>query len=140
MEFEVSTQIKAKPQAVWAALTDGRMIQEWWDEGVVLEPRVGAFFQEPWQKGEGVYVFTTGKITDVVPGESIGLSWADEDWDFETHVTIGLREDSNGTEVAVRHAGWERAAAQDQARLMENHAGGWKSLLASLKQFLEQLT
>jgi len=137
VEFELSTLIKASPHAVWSALTDPAKLERWWDEGVILEPAAGGHFQEPWQRGEGVFVFTAGKVTEVVPSETISFTWADEEWGFETQVVFALTREEGSTRFSVRHLGWENAPTQERTQLMESHRGGWTSLLASLKDFVE---
>jgi len=103
----------------------------WWGEDVLLEPRPGGAFHEPWRDGEGQH-HTHGEIMEIDPPRQLRLSWRDEDWRFGTEVVFALSQTGGGSLIRLCHCGWQAAPAAQRARLVAAHRGGWDFHLGNL--------
>jgi uncharacterized protein YndB with AHSA1/START domain len=103
----------------------------WWGEDILLEPRPGGRFHEPWRDGDGQH-HTRGTVLEIAPPRRLRLSWRDDDWDFGTEVTFEISEAGEGSLLQLRHTGWQAAPEDRRAGLLEDHRGGWAHHLGNL--------
>jgi uncharacterized protein YndB with AHSA1/START domain len=134
-ELRLEQEVAAPPARVWEALIRPAL---WWNDGVTLEPAIGGQFFEPWTEG-GVAHRTFGIITAFEPPHRLAMTWKDEDWAFETEVTITIAAQQNKTLVSLRHHGWDAAPAEERDRLIAGHRSGWSRHLKSLAACAESM-
>jgi len=113
---------------LWEALVQPVL---WWGRDILLEPRVGGEFHEPWQDANGLH-HTRGKVTVFDPPERLGLSWSDDDWDFETDVTFLISGEEQGSRITLCHTGWQAAPGSLREDLVASHSHGWNFHLDNL--------
>lgn len=135
-EIKLEQQVAASPSRVWEALIRPGL---WWSDGVTLEPRIGGQFFEPWSDG-GIDHRTSGTITRMEPPHLLAMSLEDEDWDFETAVTINITARGDGSLVSLRHSGWKTAPEAERVQLVADHRSGWTRHLENLGACAESMT
>jgi uncharacterized protein YndB with AHSA1/START domain len=155
-ETKVTTQvyrvyIKAKPQAIWDAITKPEWTQRYGYRGIVEFDRLGAggkywFLAPPEMQSMGMpEVVVDGEVIEADPPRKLVQTWHplwDEEIAAETsRVTYDIEEDDGGvTRLTVTHEleGAPRTAEQvaSVARLHEG-GGGWSWILSDLKTLLE---
>lgn len=135
-EIRLEQQVAASPSRVWEALIRPGL---WLGGGVTLEPRIGGRFFEPWNDGV-VEHRTFGTITQMEPPQLLSMSWEDEDWDFETAVTVSIVADGDGSLISLRHGGWEEAPEVERAKMIADHRSGWMRHLKKLGACAESMT
>jgi uncharacterized protein YndB with AHSA1/START domain len=155
-ETKVTTQvyrvyIKAKPQAIWDAITKPEWTQRYGYRGIVEFDRLGAggkyrFLAPPEMQSMGMpEVVVDGEVVESDPPRKLVQTWHAL-WDEEiaaetTRVTYDIEEDDGGvTRLTVTHEleGAPRTAEQvaSVARLHEG-GGGWSWIISDLKTLLE---
>jgi len=124
--------INAKPESVFAAITQPDEITRWWANQVTAEPTVGSLAEFRFDNGE----IMTMKITDLDPGRK--LSWMVRSAPQYAHLWEGttiswdLAPASNGTKLIFGHHGFATVdAGYAQTR------AGWTYFLGSLTSYLE---
>lgn len=136
----VLTRDVARPREhVWRCLTDPACFKVWWRDNLEFEARLGGRFVEPWVDPSGRQRRTQAEVTAYQPPEGLVMVWADEDWEFDTVVSVTLTPIDGGTRVTIEHQGWERAAEPDRATYLLDHHGGWGRHLDNLAAFAEDL-
>ncbi len=135
LTLEASIHIRATKDLVWRAFIEPERLAQWWGH-MELESRLGGRFVERWTDEAGRRVVTSGRIVALDPMKRIGLSWADDDWSEETHVSILLDRTMSGTRVKILHSGWDRLA--DGERMMNEHKTGWRMHLENLRIHCER--
>lgn len=123
----------APVERLWEVLVHPAL---WWGEDVVLEPRPGGAFHEPWRDALGQQ-HTRGSVLDIAPPHRLCLSWRDDDWTFETAVRFALRAEGGGSRVDLCHSGWQAAPDAHRAKLLNAHRDGWTYHLANLASCAE---
>jgi len=109
----------------------------WWGEDVLLEPRPGGTFHEPWRDAAGQH-HTRGDVLEIVAPSLLCLSWRDDDWSFGTQVSFALSEAGEGSLLRLRHSGWEAAPDDRRPGLLDDHRGGWAHHLRNLAACAER--
>ncbi|MER8828848.1 SRPBCC domain-containing protein [Mesorhizobium sp. M0938] len=104
-----------------------------------LEPRIGGHFFEPWSDGVLEHR-TTGTITEIDPPHLLAMTWKDEEWEFETALTVTIVGQSGGALISLQHRGWEGAPVEERAPLISDHRGGWSRHLKNLAACAESMT
>jgi uncharacterized protein YndB with AHSA1/START domain len=103
-------QIKAPPQAVFAAFVEPARILKWWgpDAGPTLlaetEVRVGGRFRVVFETLDGERHENSGEYLEIDPPARLVMAW----WwastpDRRSRVTVSIRPISNGSELTVHH-------------------------------------
>ncbi|MCE7028007.1 SRPBCC family protein [Jiella avicenniae] len=134
------TRDVSKPREhVWRCLTDPNCFKVWWRENLEFDARLGGRFVEPWIDPSGKHRTTRAEVTAFQPPEGLVMVWADEDWEFDTVVSVTLTPIDGGTRVTIEHQGWEKAAEPDRATYLLDHHGGWGRHLDNLAAFAEDL-
>ncbi|MDZ4310731.1 MAG: SRPBCC domain-containing protein [Cypionkella sp.] len=130
-------RIKASPSKVWAAITQPKLMPQWWgpDAGPTLraetDVRPGGRFSIVFRLLNGDEHNPTGVYREVVPKKKLVFTW---EWpgsaERESLVTFLLKPFDGGTELTLIH----RHLPDEEARV--SHALGWNGLLDKLLVFL----
>lgn len=134
--IEITKRIAAPRERVWECLITPELIRAWWGSHVKLHAHPGGRLEERWRNLDGRMVTTRGEITHWQEGESFSMTWADEDWDDNTQLTISLQSRDDGTQLTLRHEGWVWLGAA-AANLQDAHRVGWQGHLDDLQQLAE---
>ncbi|MCQ0986277.1 SRPBCC family protein [Jiella marina] len=136
----VLTKDVRKPREhVWRCLTDPNCLKVWWRENIEFEAKLGGRFVEPWVDPSGRERITRAEVTAFHPPEGFVMVWADEDWEFDTIVSVSLTPIEEGTRVVIEHQGWEKVGEPDRATYLLDHRNGWEHHLGNLAAFAEDL-
>ncbi|MNL14416.1 hypothetical protein D3C87_1353530 [compost metagenome] len=137
--IELSVIIRATAPEIWRALTDRDDLEEWWSEGVTLEPKVGGKFREDWEDDEGKPQLATGKVLAVKPNKEIRFTWNEKNWakDAFTECLISIEDSKTIRTLTLKHSGWEIFPEGKRAKLMKDFQVGWDYHLKELKSFLD---
>ena len=133
----LSRDVAASPSSVWRCLTEPGCFRTWWRDNLDFEPREGGRFVEPWVDPSGRSRTTRAMVTSFQPPRGFVMVWADEDWDFDTVVSVTLEPRDGGTRVTIEHQGWEAAPEPDRATLLLDHEGAWNQRLTGLASHAE---
>ena len=130
-------RIKAPPAKVWAAITQPKLMMQWWgpDAGPTLsaeaDVRPGGRFSVLFRLLNGDEHNPTGVYQEVVPEEKLVFTWdlpgAAEP---ESLVTFRLEPFDGGTMLTLTHEHLPNEEARD------SHEQGWNGLLNKLPLFL----
>src|SRR6187549_2679538 len=131
-------RIKAPPAKVWAAITEPKLMMQWWgpDAGPTLraeaDVRPGGRFSVVFRLLNGDEHNPTGIYREVIPEKKLVFTWdlpgAPEP---ESLVTFLLEAIDGGTRLTLIHAKLPDEAA------CRSHEQGWSGLLDKLPVFLE---
>ncbi len=127
-EIRLNRDCAVSTERLWEVLVTPSL---WWGAEVRLEPRAGGVFHEPWRDSAGAHD-TRGEVVAYEPSRRLGLSWRDDDWTFDTHVTFELAEKGEGSRLLLCHGGWKDAPQHLQDRLLSSHRQGWTHHLDNL--------
>ncbi len=124
--FTVSDEIwvKAKPQQVFSALTDEKVLAKWWPKKAETDPRKGGQVMMEWFNGGTLF----SQYSDFVKDKEIGLAF------YGDYLTFTLTRKKGGTHVLVEHT----CSAN---KSLDNYIGvaqSWASQLCNLKAWLEK--
>jgi uncharacterized protein YndB with AHSA1/START domain len=131
-------RIKASPARVYAAITQPKLMMQWWgpDAGPTLsaeaDVRPGGRFSIVFRLLNGDEHNPTGIYREVVPEKKLVFTW---EWpgiaERESRVTFLLEPFDGVTELTLIH---ELLPDEDARR---SHEAGWSGLLDKLPVFLE---
>jgi uncharacterized protein YndB with AHSA1/START domain len=126
-------QIQAAPEQVYAALTEGEKLSEWWTRGSVSSPDVDAVAEFPFQNGGASPVVTRMRIQHLNPNKEVRWTCVrgPDEW-TGTRVSFRLEQKDDATIVHFAHRGWKETSDS-----YEHWSTKWGYFLLSLKQFLE---
>lgn len=139
-QIELSIVVKASGGEVWHALTDRDELDNWWGDGITLEPRLGGRFQEKWEDDQGQLQVASGKVTAIKNKKSITFTWSEKMWPQAaiTECTFEIVEVGAGkTQLTVRHGGWETLPQALRAPALKDFKTGWNFHLKELKEYLD---
>lgn len=132
------------PHDAWDLFTT--RLQDWWPlkshscsgdpkARVVFEPRAGGAVVEIASNGER---HAWGTLTEWAPPHALAMTWHPaQPTDQATRLRITFEAVGSGTEVRVRHDGWEaRGAASEAAR--HEYDRGWPIVLQGLARLAER--
>lgn len=134
--IELKTVIPLPPETVWDYLTGDAHVENWWGEGVTLEPFQKGRFIENWTDAAGRGRVTTGMITAFEPPARLQFDFRRDDWERATRVEFLLSPDGKGTKVELQHSGWD-VIADEAARKKEvdAHAERWAEILKNFSAY-----
>ncbi|ORE98813.1 SRPBCC domain-containing protein [Aurantimonas sp. 22II-16-19i] len=135
----LTRDVRRPREHVWRCLTQPDCFKLWWRENLEFEAQLGGRFVEPWIDPSGRERVTRAEVTAFHPPEGFVMVWADEDWEFDTVVSVTLTPIDTGTRVTIEHQGWEKAAEPDRATYLLDHQAGWDRHLGNLAAFAEDL-
>jgi uncharacterized protein YndB with AHSA1/START domain len=116
LRLRLAVTIAAKPDAVFAALTDAKAIGQWSGQKGKVATKVGGAFEffDGWVKG---------RVLEYKPGKTLSYTWHTEDWTADTQDSIVRYTFSpvkSGTKIILEHTHFPNE------REMKSHKGGWK--------------
>ena len=130
-------RIKASPARVWAAITEPKLIMQWWgpDAGPTLraeaDVRPGGRFSVVFLLLNGEEHNPTGIYQEVIPEKKLVFTWdLPGTRERESLVTFLLEPDDGGTRLTLRH----EHLPDEETR--NSHEHGWSGLLDKLPIFL----
>lgn len=134
-------RLKASPSKVFAALTDPRLMLQWWgpDAGPTLsaeaDVRPGGRFSVVFRMLDGSEHNPSGVYLEVRPDEKLVFTW---EWpgapERESLVTIRLAPIDEGVELTLIHSQLPDTAAQ------ASHRAGWEGLLNRLAAYVDPIS
>ncbi|HEY9057351.1 MAG TPA: SRPBCC domain-containing protein [Aurantimonas sp.] len=130
--------VDVSPASVWECLTEPECFKSWWRDEIEFEPRLGGRFVEPWKDPSGRQRTTYAEVTAYHPPRGFVMVWADEDWDFDTVVSVTLEQRGSGTRVTIEHQGWHAAPDAERASLLLDHRDGWSAHAAKLAAYAKE--
>ena len=133
-EFVYTTVIRTTPEKLWHALTDKDFTESYW---------YGCSLHSDWKVGSRMHMDRGGQVMNecVVlesdPPRRLAYSWHtvfDEDMKKEkpSRVTFVLEPGQDAVKLTVTHEGFPEGS-----KTLPSIAGGWPSVLSSLKSMLE---
>lgn len=128
--------IKAPPQQIWQAFTEGGHIQNWFAAEATSAPGVGGFINLVWDTAKS----DSGQhcvITEWQPEQRLVMSWRDApDGEHPLPIEVVLTAQDGGTLFRLTHSGFLSDASWDEE--FESHSRGWTYELKSLRHYVEQ--
>lgn len=137
--IELSVKLKASKGWIWNALTDRGELENWWSEDVILEPKVGGNFKEPWEDDEGQRQLASGKVTALKKEKLITFTWKEKSWPTKAQTLCTFTIEDSGSEriLSLRHEGWETLPEDQRKKIMKDFKVGWTYHLKELKSYLD---
>ncbi len=138
--IELSITVRANSVELWHALTDKDELENWWGDGVVIEPKLGGRFQEKWEDDEGNKQLASGKVLAIKNKKQITFSWTEKSWPKTafTECTFEVEEAGPGkSTLTVRHGGWEKLPEALRKQALKDFKTGWSYHLKELKEYLD---
>ena len=135
-KIEESTDIAARPEAVFRALVDADELVRWFPSRADSDARPGGAFEyacEFEQDPSRNHTYS-GDYREVTPHERVSYPWNGELG--TTEVEFRLEPANGGTRVTLVHSGWGTGADWDDS--LETHRQGWGFFLGNLKAHLER--
>jgi uncharacterized protein YndB with AHSA1/START domain len=116
LRLKIATTVAAKPDAVFAALTDAKIIGLWSGQKGRVASKIGGPFDmfDGWVKG---------KVLEFKPGKSLAYTWHTEDWTADTEPSVvryTFVPVNEGTKIVLEHSNFPNEGE------MKNHKSGWK--------------
>ena len=127
--FKLTVELSARPDIVFAALTEGRSIKAWSGQKGKVQLTIGGVFEmfDGWVKGR-VLLFKPGKI--------LSYSWHTSDWPEkapDSIVKYTLTKSTKGTKVLLEHKRFPNI------KEMESHKIGWmEHVFEPLEAYLQR--
>ena len=143
-DIRFAVKLRAKPTAVYQALTSARELTRWWLLGAETDARNAGRVRMVWprvRRGDGRRPRGLGEregmFVDLEPGRKV--AWLFNPAPGERRapplVSVFLGGRGSSCEVTLLHAGFPSAPSSD--RLYEGYARAWEDGLAKLKLYLE---
>ena len=128
LKLKIATTIAAKPDAVFAALTDAQAIGQWSGQKGKVASKIGGAFEmfDGWVKG---------KVLAYEPGRSLAYTWHPAEWQKEwdaSIVTYALTKTKSGTKISLKHSGFP-----NEKEMKSHHSGLDKHVFEPLKEFFK---
>ncbi|HSJ72995.1 MAG TPA: SRPBCC family protein [Miltoncostaeaceae bacterium] len=114
----------ARPEEIWAALTEAESIRRWLLAEAVLEPRVGGAFRLGWSGGEAA----EGTVLAWEPPRLLEVEWADGDG--RSVLRVEIAPSAGGAVLVLDHRDVPAGAAVSMG-------AGWDAHLTALGEALE---
>jgi uncharacterized protein YndB with AHSA1/START domain len=117
--FKVTITIAAKPNEVFAALTESKLIAKWCGQKGKVSSKVGGAFEmfDGW---------VSGKVLEFRPGKSLIYTWRPSDWpefEEESVVKYAFSASGKGTKIVLEHANFPNETEKKNTR------SGWKEFV-----------
>ena len=127
--LEVSLQIVAPPQRVFALLTDPDAISLWFAQVSGIEPHVGGAVEFVFFNENGSVSVFSGEVTDFEANARLGFTWHNRQWTFPPlRVLITLESVGAATLLRLRQTGFATAPPLER----DIHDEGWTRYLERL--------
>jgi uncharacterized protein YndB with AHSA1/START domain len=128
---ELSVHLDARPEQVWAAVTDQRALEQWFwpsrlQPRVTVDPRTGGRYRIA---SGAMGMAVSGRYLEATQPRRLVMSWRWDGDDRDSRVTLTLSGGADGTDLDLRH----EALDHDAAAL---HRQGWSDCLERLPDHL----
>lgn len=138
-DIRLSACLKAKPEAVYRALTSARELCVWWLDRAETDARNTGHLRMVWSAphhGDGNEV--RGVFVDLDPGKKVAWLWdgRSRGKGVPALISFFIEKRSRGSEVTLVHAGF--SASSSRAKVFDRYLEGWEDCLAKLKLYLEE--
>lgn len=133
----VEESFEARPETVWAAITNEEMMREWFFPNIPsFSPRVG-FETQFLIQNEGRDFHHLWIVTEVHPQKMIELNWRYKDYPGDSYVTFELEQEGGGTKLTVEARVMESFPDDVPEFRRESGIAGWKYFINErLKAYL----
>ncbi len=143
-DVRLTARLRAKPEAVYRALTSARELTRWWLLGAETDARNAGRVRMVWPRvrnGDGTrcrgFGEREGVFVDLEPGRKV--AWLFRPARGDSHapplVSVFIEGRGAGSEVTLIHAGFPSGPAADEVYC--GYSRAWEDGLAKLKLFLE---
>jgi uncharacterized protein YndB with AHSA1/START domain len=117
--FKLSFSVAAKPEEVFTALTDAKLIAQWSGQKGKVASKVGGKFEmfDGWVRG---------RVLEFIPSRSLSYTWLPGDWPEEAEESVvkyRLTSAKKGTKVVLEHSNFPNEAQK------KSHKSGWKEFV-----------
>jgi uncharacterized protein YndB with AHSA1/START domain len=130
--FVYAIYIKASPEKVFHALTDGPTTREYWFHENVSDWKPGSSWEH--RRLDGSAADVVGNVVECDPPLRLVTTWAApadrDDATKHSRVTFELKSVADTTRLVVTHDDLE-------PQMLDDASEGWSSVLSSLKSLLE---
>lgn len=133
--FVYVTYIRTTPEKLWAALTDGEFMKQYWF-GCHCESTWTA--GSPWKNvsGDGE-VLDVGEIVEAEPPRRLVIRWQNRskpelEAEGASLCTMELEPSGAAVKLSITHT-----VERDPSKLIAALSGGWPKVLSNLKSLLE---
>ena len=141
-EISMSVAIDAPPDEVWIACSSQEPLRTWFNDTLILEPRLDGTVQFDGSQGDEVY-HVRGRIVDFEAPRRVTIegTWEPCPTGEPTLLSLELAPaDGNGeqTQVTLRHHGFERLPSDQREATYEYFHRFWdRDELLPLKMYVE---
>lgn len=134
-------EIAAKPERIFAALTEPAQLLAWWGDRSTfpsthweVDARVGGKWLSRWRGPDGASFALGGEILEIDPPRLLVYSWWDERYPDLPLTTVRYELDATpaGTLVTVIHFGFDAARTD-----FDDYNGGWSTVVRKLRTHAE---
>ena len=124
--------VRAKPDAVFRAITDPKWLTRWLCDRAVLVPQKGSKYLLGWNNGPT----HTGSIVAFREGQRVALAWTWPGVELRgTVLSLSVKATEGGTVLDVEHSGFPRS--EKWTDIYGGAEWGWTYFAMNLKSVLE---
>lgn len=144
-DLRLTVVIRAKPEAVYRALTSARELCRWWLAGAETDARNSGRYRMVWPKIRGengsfpphaAFGEAEGCFVDLEPGRKVAwMRRSPRRQAFPPLSSFFIHPLKRGCEVTLLHSGFLKKPSADRG--YQGSALGWEDCLAKLKLYLE---
>ncbi len=133
--FVYVTYIRTTPEKLWAALTDGEFMKQYW---------FGTHSESQWTPGSSWkhvsgdgQILDTGKIVEAEPPRRLVIRWQNQhkpelEAEGESLCTMELEPSGAAVKLSITHT-----IERDPSQFIAAVSGGWPKVISNLKSLLE---
>lgn len=133
--FVYVTYIRTTPDELWAALTDGEFMKQYWfGNHCESEWTTGSAWKMMYPDGR---VVDTGEIIEAVRPQRLVIRWQHQykpelKAEGDSYCTMELERSGSAVKLSITHV-----IERDPSKFIEAVSGGWPKVLSNLKSLLE---
>jgi uncharacterized protein YndB with AHSA1/START domain len=137
VEAKQTTLVRAKPEAVYDALTTSEGLDAWFTDGAEVDARPGGSITWSWKDwGPDKYTTrSTGPVLEAKRPERFVFQWSADNPSYASTIEITFEEVEEGTVVRLREYGYHDTPSGRGALL--ECAAGWGEALTLMKYYVE---
>jgi len=133
--FVYVSYIRTTPERLWAALTDGEFMKQYWF-GMRCESQWTAGSSWKLVSTDGV-VFDAGEIIEAEPPRRLVIRWQHQKRpelkaEGDSRCTMELEPIDKAVKLSITHT-----IEREPSKLIEAVSGGWPKIVSNLKSLLE---
>jgi len=126
-----SRTVKASPEQVYQAFTNGTTLREWLCDVATVAPNPGGRIYLWWNSG----YYTSGEYMTSEPSSKVAFSWNGRREPSETKVEVNITSQEGSTLITLKHSGIGSGDAWNSP--VTEIKKGWESGLENLASILE---